>query len=93
MIKFLTEAVERAVMRTAEAVMQAAKEDCPVRTGRLKNSITLKSDGYKAEVYAAVEYAAAVELGTSRQRPQPFLSRGIAKGAEAAGKIFMEELL
>ncbi len=93
MIKFSVEAVERAVRRTAETVMRAAKEDCPVRTGRLKNSIALKSDRDEAEVYTDVEYAAAVELGTSRQRPQPFLSRGIAKGAEAAGKIFVEELL
>lgn len=93
MIKFSGEAVNRAVMRTAEAAFEAAREACPVRTGRLKNSITLSAEGSRAVIFTDVEYGAAVELGTSRQKPQPFLSAGIRKAAHKAGGIFREELL
>lgn len=57
---------------TAEAY---AKKECPVDTGRLRNSIThIVQPGEKA-VYIGtnVEYAHPVELGTSRQKAQPFL--------------------
>lgn len=57
---------------TAEAY---AKKECPVDTGRLRNSIThIVQPGEKA-VYIGtnVEYAQPVECGTSRQKAQPFL--------------------
>ncbi len=93
MIKFSEDAVKRAIARTAEIALTAAKEKCPVRTGRLKNSISSKQSKDKAVIFTEVEYAAAVELGTSRQRPQPYLSYGISEAAKKTGKIFREELL
>ena len=93
MIKFSENAVKRAVARAAEIALAAAKEKCPVRTGRLRSSISAKQSEDKAVIYTEVEYAAAVELGTSRQRPQPYLSYGISEAAKKAGKIFREELL
>ena len=93
MIKLSAGAAHKAVRRTAELVLNAAKENCPVRTGRLKNSIAVKVQNNTAVVFTDVEYAAAVELGTARQRPQSFLSRGMAEASKEAGKIFMEELL
>lgn len=54
-----------------------AKRKCPVDTGRLRNSITHHvqsgDSGGKAEIGTNVEYAAYVELGTSRQKAQPYL--------------------
>ncbi len=93
MIKYSDEAVERAVKRTAEKAFLSAKDKCPVRTGQLKNSITLKTEKDRAEIFTDVEYAAAVELGTNRQRAQPYLSYGINEAAKSAARIFGEELL
>ncbi len=93
MIKFSYSAVERALKRTADEVYNAAKSVCPVRTGRLKNSIAVKTEKDRAEIYTDVEYGAAVELGTKQQRPQPFLSHGINEAKGKAADIFREELL
>ena len=52
-----------------------AKKECPVDTGRLRNSIThVVREGEKSVYIGSnVEYAPYVELGTSRQRAQPYL--------------------
>ena len=44
-----------------------------VRTGRLRNSISHARDDTSAYVGTNVEYAAYVELGTSRMKPRPYL--------------------
>ena len=62
------------------------------RTGKLKNSISCVKEKNSATVFTSVDYATAVELGTSRQKPQPYLSRGIEKAAKMAGIIFREEI-
>ena len=67
-------------------VVQRARELCPVDTGRLRNSITHRMGGggfsfpgmgaavgKEVTVGSNVEYAAYVELGTSRTDAQPFL--------------------
>lgn len=93
MIKYSADKVRKAVLRTAQLAYSEAKANCPVRTGRLKNSITLLPAKDSAVIFTDVEYAAMVELGTSSQKPQPFLSRGIYESAKKAGEIFKEELL
>lgn len=54
-----------------------AKQKAPVDTGRLRNSIThqVMSQGGTDSVMIGtnVEYAPYVELGTSRQKAQPYL--------------------
>lgn len=52
-----------------------AKAFAPVDTGMLRNSITtaVTGDGLRAAVVATASYAPYVELGTSRQAPQPFM--------------------
>ena len=50
-----------------------AKKLCPVDTGTLRKSITHTTDDEAAYVGTNVEYAPAVELGTSRQKAQPYL--------------------
>ena len=52
-----------------------AQKKCPVDTGNLRGSITHEVDAADNTVYIGtnVEYAPYVELGTSRQKPQPFL--------------------
>lgn len=92
MIEFSEKTIAAAVSYTADIVLEEAKIQCPVRTGRLKNSLTCLKEKDKAVIFTNVEYAAAVELGTSRQKPQPYLSRGIEKAAKMAGIIFREEI-
>lgn len=52
-----------------------AAKKCPVDTGNLLGSITYEVDTADNAVYIGtnVEYAPYVELGTSRQKAQPFL--------------------
>lgn len=50
-----------------------AKDLCPVETGRLRNSISHARDDDNAYIGTNVEYAAYVELGTSRMKPKPYL--------------------
>jgi HK97 gp10 family phage protein len=56
---------------------RTAKVLVPVRTGRLRSSITtaLRKDsrGLYAEIGSNVHYARWVEEGTRHQRPQPYL--------------------
>lgn len=59
-----------AIGLTAEA---HAKELCPVDTGRLRNSISHARDDDSAYIGTNVEYAAYVELGTSKMKPRPYL--------------------
>lgn len=63
-----------------------AKRMCPVDTGRLRNSITHQQYSDDTEVVGTnVEYAPYVELGTHKQKPQPFL-RPAAEGHTAEYK-------
>lgn len=79
-------ALAEALDEIGQAVQHRAQELCPVDTGRLRNSITYRlgggsfdfpghgaSVGREVTVGSEVEYAAYVELGTSRTRAQPFL--------------------
>ena len=50
-----------------------AKEATPVRTGRLRNSITHEVDAKDVYIGSNVEYAPHVEYGTIHQKAQPFL--------------------
>lgn len=52
-----------------------AEKKCPVDTGNLRGSITHEVDAGDDAVYIGtnVDYAPHVELGTSRQKAQPFL--------------------
>jgi len=72
-------AAETAVTECARAMVERARADCPVVSGRLRDSIGAEvsfdpnTGIIEARVYAAAPYAAAVELGRGRSRPQPFL--------------------
>ena len=71
-------AAHNAVERACIAVEGRAQELCPVRTGRLKNSITHSiaaggPEGVVGHVGSNVEYAIFVELGTYRMNAEPYL--------------------
>jgi len=60
-----------------------AKKLCPVRTGRLRNSITHQQRDDDTEVIGSnVEYAPHVCLGTRRSRKKPFLRPAVENHTE-----------
>lgn len=71
--------IQAGILRALEKVGLTAegyaKLECPVDTGRLRNSITHEVVPSEKAVYIGtnVEYAPFVELGTSRQKAHPYL--------------------
>ena len=81
-------AAEAAVAECAAAIAEQARADCPVRSGRLRESIGVEvatdpaGAVIEARVFADAPYAAVVELGTGKSAPQPFLFPALeAQGA------------
>lgn len=73
---------EKALVATGYAIQNTARGLCPVDTGRLRSSITMKPGrdgaGFYVEIGTNVSYAAFVEFGTYRARAQPFLVPALA---------------
>jgi HK97 gp10 family phage protein len=65
--------IEEILCAGAQRVCESAKEQCPVDTGALRNSIKTVSSEGRAQVRADADYAAYVEFGTSKMAPQPYL--------------------
>ena len=70
------------LVAAAAAAVGRAKAIVPVDTGALRDSIvagTVDESGESAsvDVSAGMEYGRDVEMGTSRQRPQPYLRPSI----------------
>lgn len=68
------EITENIVKTAAYKVERKAKQKCPVDKGRLKGSITTKTQGIEAEVGTNVEYATFIEYGTVKMAAQPFMT-------------------
>ena len=85
---------------TAYKVESDAKWRCPVDTGRLEASITTEINmglmGLQAQVGTNVDYATAVEFGTSTQIAQPYLipafNKNTQKFKEQLKNIIEQEL-
>lgn len=71
----LDEQIEQALIAIGMTAETYAKRDCPVDTGRLRNSITheVRMDEKSAYIGSNVEYAAFVEMGTTRMKARPYL--------------------
>lgn len=80
----------------AEAVKDKAQAKAPVRTGRLREGITVNGSDAHYEISASSveggadrEYAAYNEFGTRRMHAQPFMKPGFeeAKAADLPAKL------
>lgn len=71
-----------------------AAKKCPVDTGNLRASITHEVDTADNAVYIGtnVEYAPYVELGTSRQKAQPFLRPAASEHGAQYRKVLKKAL-
>ncbi|KAA0957696.1 HK97 gp10 family phage protein [Planococcus sp. ANT_H30] len=77
----LESSVKQVVSQTALQLESDAKRLVPVDTGHLRRSIatSLESGGMSAMVSTNVEYALAVEFGTSRQAAKPYMTPAHAR--------------
>lgn len=69
----LNDDAARLVSLAADGACKTARSLAPVDTGELRGSICASRGGLEARVTAACGYAAAVEFGTSRMPPRPFM--------------------
>lgn len=77
-IEYYDNEIERAVQEACYIVEADAKHYAPVDTGRLRASIRTEVERIskyvvEGKIGTNVEYSRYVELGTSRQSPQPYL--------------------
>lgn len=84
--------IESAIGKISERTLMYAKERCPVRTGRLRDSITLTAGNNESTIGTDVEYAAIVELGGGGRRPRNYLGGAIDDIKSEAASIIMAEL-
>lgn len=88
----LPEQVERAMEAVGLQAERHAKEECPVDTGRLRNSISHATQGNSAYIGTNVEYAPYVEMGTSRMGAQPYLKPAATEHGEEYKQIVKAQL-
>lgn len=92
----LPNAIARALWAMGSAAEGHAKETppCPVKTGRLRNSITHQETADKTVIGSNVEYAAAQELGTSRGiRGKHYLKNAVSNHTEEYKGIVKTSML
>lgn len=89
--------LEAAIDAAADAAMTAAlgvigpaiASETPVRTGFLRNSERVYQRGTSTGVFAAsAEYASFVANGTTRQRANPFIDRGVEQSESQAVAVY-----
>lgn len=87
-------AIGRALEEIGLLAENYAAKKCPVDTGNLRGSITYEVDAAGNAVYIGtnVEYAPYVELGTSRQKAQPFLRPAASEHGEQYRKVLKKAL-
>ena len=93
-LKGLLGAVVRALTRIGLSAEGYAKKECPVDTGNLRNSITHEVRQSDKAVYIGtdVEYAAYVELGTTRTKAKPYLKPAATEHSTVYKRIMEEEM-
>ena len=91
------DALASGVSKAGVLVEGSAKNIVPVDTGHLRASISGRTektnDGAQATVGTNVEYAAYVELGTSRNQAQPYLHPALQKNKDKAKKLIITEIV
>lgn len=88
-----------ALKEAGNIVKESIVKEVPVRTGKLKENITVSNvkskDGVKkVEVGPGKDeyYAAFLEFGTTNMDASPFISRGYENSKEEAEKVIVEEI-
>jgi len=69
--------VQDAMQFEAEVMKNTARAHCPVRTGRLRNSIFANVEDWIVKLGAMAPYAVYQEFGTRYIQPRRFLSNAV----------------
>jgi len=69
--------VQDAMLFEAEAMKNTARASCPVRTGRLRESIFAKVEDWLVKLGAMAPYAVYQEFGTRYIQPRRFLNNAV----------------
>ena len=89
-------ALERAKKRGLEAIGLTAegyaKKETPVRTGRLRNSISHTTDDEAAYIGTNVEYAPYVELGARGRDGKHMLQRAASEHADEYKRLMEDSM-
>ena len=86
--------INTAVITLGELAYEHAREHCPVKTGRLRRSITLRREHNRAKntdtavIGTFVHYAPCVEFGGINRRPKPFLGNAAEYAKSCAASVF-----
>ena len=81
--------VKQAVRTAGKEMERVAKRKAPVKTGKLKGSITGQASDFRYELTAGEKYAQYVEFGTKKHgRAQPFM-----RPAQLAGGVKFDKEL
>jgi len=66
--------IQDMLRKVADMVLSDARDEVPVRTGALRDSLISEVSEMEARVGSRdIDYAEDVELGTADQSPQPYL--------------------
>lgn len=84
--------MERALEKIGMVGEAYAKEECPVDTGTLRDSISHAVDDNTTIIGTNVEYAPYVELGTSKMDAQPYLRPAVENHIKEYKEIAKGEL-
>jgi len=88
--------VSRAVQKIAFNILRDAKRNAPIRTGALRASgRVLEINKMKQEIEfggsgTGVNYAAAIEYGTGRISPKPFLRPAVKQNQAEANRLLIK---
>ena len=92
MIQAASQQIQKALKTIGLKAEGYAKKNCPVDTGRLRNSITHQNDKDTVYIGTNVEYAVYVEMGTRNMKAQPYLGKAIVENVDEYKKIVEESL-
>lgn len=84
----LDQILEQKLKEACVLVMDSAKVNCPVDTGRLQGSITYEVDKTEGIVGSNVEYAPYVEAGTAYMTGRKFLQQAGDSNREKIINLF-----
>ena len=93
-MKDYTAEINAAVRELGRIAYEESRRICPVRTGRLKRSITKYEPYDRARAQTSViigtdvPYARIVELGSGRRQPRHYLGGGAELAARMAPAVF-----
>jgi len=102
-LKSMESAAETILMTAAKAggkiALDNAKQNCPVRTGALKNSLKLeegkatpKRADIKIEYDKSIKYGTFVELGAKGKAANPFMRNAVDKNLDKINKKITETI-